>query len=165
MTVNLTNVRAITMDPTHPHAGRITIDGGRIVAVDGPLTGGQLIDCAGGVLVPGFVDPHVHLLAAAAALCSVDCSPRAVRSIADIQTRLSEAGRDAADGWLRATGYDEFALAEGRHPTRWDLDAAVPARPVRLQHRSGHAVVLNSVAMAHAGISSSSDQIVLFMLG
>ena len=140
-------------------ADSVAVTEGRIAAVGGgiPATA-RVVDCRGGVLLPGFIDPHVHLLAAAAMRRSVDCSPRAVRSIRDIQERLAQAARDRSAGWVRATGYDETALAEGRHPTRWDLDAAVAERPVRLLHRSGHAAVLNSAALALAGISISSAE-------
>jgi len=156
--IHLTNARILTQDPTHPAAREVTIAAGRIVAVDSlPPTGARRVDCRGGVLLPGFVDPHVHLLAAAAALRSIDCSPRAVCSIVEIQARLREAALDG-DGWMRAVGYDESALAEQRHPTRWDLDAAVPHRPVRLLHRSGHAVVLNSLALGRAGITIASEE-------
>lgn len=156
----LTNARVVTIQPGHPHAERLVLAGGRVLALDGPVpAGARVVDCWGGVLLPGFVDPHIHLLAAAAALRSVDCSPRAVRSIADIQQAIAAAASTAPAGaWIRATGYDETALAEGRHPTRWDLDAAVPDRPVRLLHRSGHAAVLNSVALARAGITIATEE-------
>jgi len=55
--------------------------------------------------------------------------------------------------WLRAAGYNEFYLAERRHPTRHDLDRAAPEHPVKLDHRSLHACVLNSPALALARIS------------
>ena len=155
----LTNARVRTLYPGRPGATSVTIAGGRIAALDAPAqTDARVVDCCGGVLLPGFVDPHVHLLAAAAALRSVDCSPRAVRSIAEMQQMLAAARPTGADEWVRATGYDESALAERRHPTRWDLDAAVPDRPVRLLHRSGHAAVLNSVALARAGITIATAE-------
>src|SRR3712207_2657767 len=154
----LTNVRVLTMDPAHPSADSVAIADGRVVALDAPRSSAaRAVGCRGGVLLPGFVDPHVHLLAAAAALRSVDCSPRSVRSIGEIQRRVAGAV-DAGDGWVRAVGYDESALVEGRHPTRWDLDAAAPHRPVRLLHRSGHAMVLNSAALARVGIHIGSEE-------
>ena len=74
-------------------------------------------------------------------------------SIEDIAEHLKIRAADAPpESWIRGTGYNEFHLRENRHPTRWDLDAAVHDRPVRLTHRSGHAVVLNSRALALAGI-------------
>lgn len=157
--VTLTHVRVLTMDPTLPNAAGVTLVGGRVVALGGAAHGGATVDCGGGILVPGFVDPHVHLLAAAAAAVSLDCSPRSgVRSIADLQWRLAEYRRASPEGWLRAVGYDETRLSEERHPTRWELDAAVPGQPVRLLHRGGHAALLNSRALALAGITVESEE-------
>jgi predicted amidohydrolase YtcJ len=153
------NARVLTMNPARPVAGSVTVCGGRIVALDGPAPAGvPIVDCGDSVLIPGFVDSHVHLLAAAAAARSVDCSPAVVGSIGDIQRLLAEVAPERPEGWIRATGYDEFALAEGRHPTRWDLDEAVPDRPICLRHRSGHAVVFNSLGLACAGISIESEE-------
>ena len=44
-----------------------------------------------------------------------------------------------------------------RHPTRWDLDAAEPDHPVRIDHRSGHATVLNSQCLELAGVRAGTE--------
>ncbi|HEY7802308.1 MAG TPA: amidohydrolase family protein, partial [Dehalococcoidia bacterium] len=160
------NARVLTMDPAHPRAAAVFVRDGLIVRVsdhaaslrrDAP--GADEIDCADAVLAPAFIDAHCHLLATAARTLSIDCSPAAVQSIGDIQRRLREAASAAQDGeWLRAAGYDESQLAEQRHPTRRDLDAAVPHHPVRLLHRSGHALVLNTAALRLAGITTESAE-------
>jgi hypothetical protein len=145
----------LTMDPARPAASAIGIAGGRILAVGddeevavaiGP--GAAVVDCAGGSVVPGFIDPHVHLLALARSLSSIDLSPPAVDSIAGLVAAL-RAGRRAAAGtaWLRGHGYDDALLAERRHPTRWDLDAVAVDRPIRIRHRTRHASVLNGAAI------------------
>ncbi len=156
----LYNANVITMDAALPRASWVTVSDGLIegVGLGKPpheWTGSpsRAIDCQGGTLVPGFNDAHCHVLATAASLLAVDCSPSVVSSIQDIAERLrTRAAGAPPDAWIRATGYNEFYLRENRHPTRRDLDAAVPDRPVRLTHRSGHAVVLNSRALALAGI-------------
>ena len=53
---------------------------------------------------------------------------------------------------MRGFGYDDLRMAEGRHPNRWELDAAAPDCPIWLEHRSGHAAALNSRALELAGI-------------
>ena len=78
-------------------------------------------------------------------------------SIQDIRRAIARRVVTTASGqWIRAVGYSEFDLLEGRHPTRWDLDQAAPDNPVRLNHRSGHACVLNSRALELVGISDST---------
>jgi len=159
------NARVRTMDPARPTARAVLVRDGVIAAVGDarPLAAmvpdAERVDCNGATLLPAFIDAHCHLLATAAALCSVDCSPAAVRSIAEIQSRLRDAAARLAPGaWLRAAGYDESRLAERRHPTRRDLDAAVPHVPVRLLHRSGHAAVLNSLAMRLSGVTNETPE-------
>ena len=139
---------------------------GRIawVGIGGPPPGvvppgADRVDCRGATVLPGFVDPHCHPLALGAALRAVDCGPGAVRSIRDIKDRLhAAASRAPAGAWVKAAGYDELRLADRRHPTRADLDEAVPDRPVRLLHGSGHAVVLNSTAMRLLGVDAGMPE-------
>jgi predicted amidohydrolase YtcJ len=117
------------------------------------------IDVGGRLVLPAFIDAHIHLLSYAARLVSVDCGPDAVDSIADIRAAISLRAASLPEGaWVRAAGYDEVALREKRHPTRQELDAAAPHHPVRLAHRGGHAVVLNSLAMRLVGIDGSTPE-------
>ncbi len=158
------NARVLTADPHHPTAAAIAVRGGRIAAAGSVAecrraapAGAAVLDLGGRTVIPGIVDAHIHLTAFAAALRSVDCS--GVRSIDALLDLLqAQAAALPPGAWLRASGYDESTLAEGRHPTRWEIDAAVPDRPVRLLHRSGHAAVLNSEALARAGISIATEE-------
>ncbi|MBI4496677.1 MAG: amidohydrolase [Chloroflexi bacterium] len=152
--------RILTLDPAQPWAEAVAVRAGRILAVGATAAlrdlagrGTRRINCGGGTVLPGFHDPHLHVLGHAGSLLGVDCGPPGVRSLADLQARIrAAAARTPLGGWIRAWGYHEFFLAEGRHPTRWDLDAAAPHHPVRLLHRTGHACVLNSPALRLAGI-------------
>ncbi|MCX5908724.1 MAG: amidohydrolase family protein, partial [Deltaproteobacteria bacterium] len=45
---------------------------------------------------------------------------------------------------------------EKRHPSRWNVDQATLLHPVKLTHRSGHAHVLNSLALKLLNISSET---------
>ena len=154
------------MDPARSRAEAVLVRGDRIAWVgtdaDAPATDvsrTRTLDCAGGTLLPGFHDAHIHLLAYAASLGAVDCRPRAVSSIGDIKRALSRRAADTTPGqWVRGSGYGDFDLLEQRHPTRWELDQAAPSHPVRLDHRSGHACVLNSRALEIAGISGSTEE-------
>jgi predicted amidohydrolase YtcJ len=154
----LANARVLTLDPERPCAEAVAVQAGRIRAVGawaelrslvGPST--AVIDAAGGVAVPAFHDAHLHLLSYARTHTRLDC--RAVNSLAALSGRLVAHARALPPGaWVRAWGYDEARLREGRHPDRHDLDAAVPDRPVRLQHRSLHLDVLNTAALRALGL-------------
>jgi predicted amidohydrolase YtcJ len=129
----------------------IAIAGGIIRAIgrrlDGKAT--QEIDGAGGALLPGLIDHHIHLLALAAELDSIVLAPERswVACLQDADRRLPS-GR-----WLRATGYHEsFMGALDRHR----LDAVIPGRPVRVQHSTGALWVLNSEALERVGANEHS---------
>lgn len=157
----LHNANIVTMNPRQPRAQALAVGDGRIVraglgedleSLRGRNT--RVIDCRGKTVVPGFIDAHLHFFALAASRAGIDCSPASVSSIADIQALLHrQAQRTAPGAWIRAYGYNEFYLAEKRHPNRWDLDQACPDHPVRLTHRSLYASVLNSLALKLAGIA------------
>ena len=156
----LINANVVTLEPGIPVADAVAVAGDTILAVGkgkevvklaGP--GSKWIDCRGLALIPGLIDAHLHLLALAAARHGLDCSPQAISSIRE----LLELVRGRAEGtppgrWVRAFGYDHLSLNEGRHPTRWELDSAASHHPVRLDHRSGHATVLNSRGLQMAEI-------------
>jgi predicted amidohydrolase YtcJ len=161
----LTNANVLTLDSERPEGRLVVIKDKRILGVGeiddfrllkGPET--KVIDCQGKTLVPGFIDAHCHPLALAAGLLAVDCRPTSVTSISEIQDRIRQQAQRVPEGtWIKAVGYNEYYLAEKRHPTRWDLDEAAPNHPVKLTHRTGHACVLNSLALRLTGISSETE--------
>jgi predicted amidohydrolase YtcJ len=81
-------------------------------------------------------------------------SNKNVHSISDIEAMIKrDACKRPSGQWIFGRGYNEFYLLEKRHPNRWDLDKATADHPVRLTHRSGHAHVLNSIALKLVGIT------------
>ena len=162
----LTNARLPTLPRARSRPDAIVARNGKIAWIGdtrhippSALSGATPIDCNGATILPGFIDAHCHILAYAASLLAVDCSPRAVSSIAEIARAIRRrAAQTPAGEWIRATGYSDFHLAEKRHPTRRDLDAAAPDNPVRLNHRSGHACVLNGAALARIGIRADTPE-------
>ncbi len=156
----LLNAKVLTMSERQPTAQAVAVKSGNILAVGsrrgvtalaGPNT--RTVDCQGMTLLPGFNDAHCHLLATAAALQGVDCGPESVSSIRELQQVVRNRTDEIRQGeWIRGFGYDDMSFKEGRHPTRWDLDQAAPNHPVKLDHRSGHATVMNSLGLAQAGV-------------
>ena len=156
----MVNASVLTMERTQPTAVAVAVSGDRITAVGSNATirrmasaRTQVVDCQGLTLLPGFNDAHCHLPGLARRLQDLDCSPRRAPSIAALQALVRRwAESRPAHSWVRGHGYDDRRMAEGRHPRRWELDAAAPERPVWLEHRSGHAAALNSRALELAGI-------------
>jgi predicted amidohydrolase YtcJ len=134
---------------------------GRIAAV-GPAEqvraaaapGAQVARLGGATVVPGLIDAHCHVSDVGYLAAGADCSQPAAPGIPEIQARLRDAAARTPDGsWVTGSGYVEYKLRERRHPTRADLDAAVPDRPAVLYHTSLHACVLNTPALREAGFA------------
>ncbi len=157
----LKNANVITIDPRQPSANLVAIKNGKILLVAGSEelesvrgVGTQVIDCRGKTVVPGFNDAHCHVISFIRKLLSLDLSPSSVSSIADMKTAIRNRTQNSPPGeWLTGTDYNDFYLAEKRHPTRWDIDEVAPQHQVVLTHRSLHACVLNSRALSLAGIT------------
>jgi predicted amidohydrolase YtcJ len=108
----------------------------------------------GATVLPGLIDAHCHVSDVGYLAAGADCRQPSAPDIPAIQARLRDAtGRTPPGAWVTGSGYVEYQLREGRHPTRADLDAAVPDRPAVLYHTSLHACVLNSAALAEAGFA------------
>ncbi|MFL6726082.1 MAG: amidohydrolase [Sphingomicrobium sp.] len=148
----------VTVDPRFSTAQAAAIRDGRFVAVGsdaqvlkakGPNT--RVVDLHGQTVLPGFNDTHVHLTAGKDLETQVDLTH--IRSIKDIQAAIAARAKQAKPGdWIVGTrGWWEYQLAEGRLPTRADLDAAAPNNPVSIP--GPHYVIVNSRALALAGVT------------
>lgn len=131
-------------------AGRrcdVRLAGDRIVEIrdartDEPRDSSGTLDAAGGALLPGLHDHHLHLFALAAAMASVACGPPDVSDRPALERALRRAR--AQDGWLRGTAYYESVAGP---LDRNVVDALRDDVPVRIQHRSGVMWFLNSAAV------------------
>ncbi|KTE32212.1 hypothetical protein ATE62_18200 [Sphingopyxis sp. HIX] len=114
---------------------------GRVTAMGAAVAGhGPEYDARGLTLGGGLHDHHLHLLATAARMESVDLTD--CRSVDAVIAKL----RAAAPGaWVRAIGYDERVAGL---PDRAVLDDWLPDRPLRVQDRTGGYWLLNSAGVA-----------------
>lgn len=153
------NARVRTLDARGTVAGAVAVRNGRIVALGtngeveglrGPST--RVIDLAGATLLPGFHDAHCHIIGFALSLQEVDLM--GARSVAELVEAVGRRAAQTPPGrWVLASRYDQNKLAEGRHPTRQELDAVSPENPVWVQHTSYHMGVANSLALRLAGVT------------
>lgn len=153
----LDNATFLTVDPARPRAGSLAIIGDRVAAMgdagEFSGTGGRHLDLQGNFVIPGFNDAHNHMQAYGATLSEVPIQPDVVGSIEELTAALARRAETMPTGeWIIGAGYDHNKLAEGRHPTRQELDRAVPDHPVVLNHTSGHFCTVNTPAMRLARV-------------
>lgn len=144
----------------------LVITGGRVIfagskpdaLIISKLLGCDLIDLGGKIVLPGFVDAHVHLDSIGTYLSTIDL--RGVKSIEELKERVKKFASKASS-WIFGHGWDQELFEDGRWPTRWDLDEVVSDKPVLLTRVCGHAAVLNTRAMEITGLISSDSPHVL----
>ena len=135
--------------------GRIAYVGGRAEAEALAGSGARRVDLEGRALLPAFVDAHSHLLTCAYFRLQAPLGECASQE--EICARMAQFARSKAPGeWVKGTGYDQNALAEGAPPDRWMLDRACPQNPVVIQHVSGHSGVFNTLALERLGALEGS---------
>jgi hypothetical protein len=113
------------------------------------------LDGDGRVLIPSFIDSHVHLIDTGLAAMILDLSDTA--TLAEAQGKIADyAAQYPNRSWIIGRGWNQEKWGLGRFPTAADLDAAVGDRPVWMMRADGHAGWANSAAIAAAGVTAET---------
>jgi predicted amidohydrolase YtcJ len=158
----LLHAKVYTVDAHHPWAQAVAIANGKIVAVGddaeieklrGATT--KIIDAVGRLVLPGFVDCHIHFIDGSLSLSRVNLE--SARNPADIQQRLREyAANHAGSDWVLGRGWNYAMFGADALPHKKYLDEVFPDRPVFLEGFDGHTYWANSKALALAGITKET---------
>ena len=151
----------ITMDPLRPRAQAMAILGDRIIGIGTVKEMQALLPHApitrpeGAVILPAFVDSHVHMLITGIEMARLDLD--GVASVREVLARIqNHVATSQSQEWLIvAANFQTDELAERRLPTRAELDAVCPHRPLLLDQRT-HDAILNSRALSLAGIDRNT---------
>jgi len=102
----------------------------------------RVIDLDGALVVPGFVDAHVHTTDAGLALTGLDLT--GARSLAQCLDAIGRYGWAHPDGVLWGHGWDEHCWPENRPPSRAEVDAVVGSRRAYLSRIDVHSALISS---------------------
>ena len=116
----------------------------------------EVVDLAGGFLMPAFGEGHAHPLFGA-----LESDGPQVRPCTTVAEIVSEVRRWAAEHpdteWIVGASYDSSLAPDGLFDARW-LDEAVADRPVMLRSWDYHTVWCNSLALQMAGVTAASPE-------
>ncbi len=151
--------RVYTENPQQPWAQAVAIHHGKIVAVGDDAVvermrgiGTKVIDAGGQLVLPGFVDCHIHFVDGSFSLGRVNLE--GARDPVDIQKRLREyASEHPGDDWILGRGWNYAMFGPEALPHKKYLDEVFPDRPVFIEGFDGHTYWANSKALALAGIT------------
>jgi predicted amidohydrolase YtcJ len=152
----------ITVDEARPKVEAIAIRNGIIVSTGSYAdcraalgSSPQLIDLKGSVMLPGFIDTHLHPPVMIFFQMNLDLG--GVASLSELQDTMSKhAGGDDTGEWLLGLQFDEMVLHGAKRSIREILDGVCLHRPVAIITRDGHSVLANSKAISTAGVSGST---------
>ena len=160
-TTRRSTAAATSARPDHPAATALLVRGGPIAWVGDrrrpPADGDadEVVDLAGALVTPAFVDAHVHATSTGLALTGLDLTGAA--SLADCLRRVEDAGRRARGGVVLGHGWDETTWPEHRPPTRQELDRASYGGVVYLSRIDVHSAVVSSALLAAAPEARGQD--------
>ena len=148
--------------PESPGGQAVAIGNGKILAVGpdkdvvnlaGPDT--EKIDLNGHLVVPGFIDSHIHFYEWAINRQGLKLGD--LTCLEELLTRVGETavGRSHKQ-WIIGQGWNETDWSEPLMPDRNALDRVAPDHPVLLWRCDLHLAVANSAALDLAGIAKDT---------
>lgn len=152
----------LTVNDLQPEAEAVAVKDGKIVFVgnkkaadkwEGDQT--DLVDLQGKTLMPGFINPHTHIVLSALIAASIDISPFKYKTIAEINEVLKEA---AKKGSVLALGYDPSLMNDPGELNFKTLDAISTTVPIVVANKSGHIVYGNHKAFELANITDATPK-------
>ncbi|RDX77817.1 ytcJ, partial [Mucuna pruriens] len=158
----LTNGVIYTSDDSLPFAHSMAVANGRVLRLGNhsfvkELAGyrTQELDLGGKVVVPGFIDSHVHFIYGGLQMMQVKL--RGVNEKDEFIRRIKEAVQSTTHGsWILGGGWNNDLWGGDLPAASW-IDAITPNNPVWLSRMDGHMGLANSVALMLAGITNLTD--------
>ncbi|MFE5034207.1 amidohydrolase [Streptomyces sp. NPDC056683] len=139
--------------PADPFATAMVVERGQVAwvgsegAADAFADGvDEVVDLDGALVTPAFTDAHVHTTSTGLALTGLDLS-RATSLAAALALVRDFAAARPDDRVLLGHGWDAARWADGRPPTRAELDAATGGRPLYLSRIDVHSAVVTTALL------------------
>jgi len=156
------NGKVWTVQAPQPQATAVAVAQGRILGVGSDAgmralarTDTKILDAHGHLILPGFYDSHMQLLAGGLRLQQVDLKEALDET--DFGRRLREFQEQLPrERWLLGGNWDHDRTLHGRLPTAALLDKYVPTRPAFLVRYDGHMAVVNTRVLQLAGITATT---------
>ena len=163
ITLAVVNARLWTGDQAAPWAEALAVSGERLIAVGTNADIRRLastvtpIDAGGRLVLPGFIDAHVHFLEGGLRLTSVQL--RDARSRDEFVNRIRAFTATVPAGtWVTGGDWDH-SLWGGELPSRDWIDPVTPNHPVWINRLDGHMNLANSAALKAAGVTRATADV------
>ena len=156
------NGKIYTVNEKQPLAQSVIVEGNKILFVGSDIEAKQfidsntkVIDLYGKLMLPGFIDNHVHFISGGFYLLGIDLRP--ANSTTEFRTILREYVSKYPSKWITGGYWDHEKWEVKEIPTKELIDDIAPNTPVFVERLDGHMGLANSYAMKLAGITKDTE--------
>ena len=156
------NGKIYTVNENQPLAQSVIVEGNKILFVGSDIEAKQfidsntkVIDLYGKLMLPGFIDNHVHFISGGFYLLGIDLRP--ANSTTEFRTILREYVSKYPNKWITGGYWDHEKWEVKELPTKEMIDDIAPNTPVFVERLDGHMGLANSYAMKLAGITKDTE--------
>lgn len=156
------NGKIYTVNEKQPVAEAVVVQGNKIIFVGSNVEAKKIIDNStnvidlkGKLMLPGFIDNHVHFINGGFYLLGIDLRP--AKSTKEFKEILKEYSLKNPGKWITGGYWDHEKWETKNLPTKEMIDEVVSNQPVFVERLDGHMGVANSYALKLAGISKDTQ--------
>jgi predicted amidohydrolase YtcJ len=159
----VTNATIYTVDEAFDTATAMAISGGKIIAIGSDdeikdsYESKNTIEAKGKFIYPGLIDAHCHFYGFGLSLQEVDL--RGTKSMEDVVKRIQAFQLEKKSSFIVGNGWDQNDWKIKEFPSKAILDKYFPNIPVVLNRVDGHAIIVNSKALALAGVTKDTKAV------
>lgn len=153
----------VTNNPALPTAEAMAISGGTIIGIgsqseiEGLVTASTTTVKPGGFILPGLIDPHMHIWTSLLNYPDVDLAHDTCPTLDDVTAAIKATAVKAPKGAPVCFKNFDPSLYPGEPVlTRTILDQLAPDNPVLVWNASGHFMYVNSAMFVAAGITDET---------
>ncbi len=156
------NGKIYTVNEKQPIAQSVIVQGNKIVFVGANDEAKKLIDAStnvidlkGKLMLPGFIDNHVHFISGGAYLLGIDLRP--ANSTQEFRKILMDYIEKYPNKWITGGYWDHEKWEKKDLPTKEMIDDISPNTPVFVERLDGHMGLANSYALKLAGVTKDTE--------
>lgn len=156
------NGKIYTVNENQPIAQAVVVDANKIIFVGSNDDAKSLIDLStnvidlnGKLMLPGFIDNHVHFITGGFYLLGIDLRP--ANSTTEFKQILKNYSQKYPNKWITGGYWDHEKWEVKDLPTNKMIDEVVSQQPVFVDRLDGHMGVANSYALKLAGITKDTE--------
>ncbi|NNG26685.1 MAG: amidohydrolase, partial [Ignavibacteriaceae bacterium] len=155
------NGKVFTVNISKPNAEAVVVEDGTIKFVGSTKNANnyiddqtEVIDLHGKLMLPGFIDSHLHFTSGGFYLLGINLRP--ALSKAEFVFILKDYVKDNEGRWITGGRWDHESWQDKTLPTKELIDSISPSTPVFVSRIDGHMGLANSITLELAGITSET---------